>query len=397
MSNETSTSRSSRGLIGSVGALTGSLLGALFALVGRSIDETISYIERWLLDAKRAQYGLAVTRILLGLTGLGLLATNFRTRYYSFGSGSAWNGEATEPVSDFPQIWIFSLFHKLALHDVWLTVATLGLAALAIIVTLGWRTKITLPIFFAAWVSYIEVNDALGDQGDNMYRITLLTLLFADTAAHWSLDAKRRARPEARTSPAWKRALSGGAVVPSWFSNLFHNLAIVAVATHVCFVYASGALYKAGGAPWQHGYAIYSPLQTQRFGPWPELSELFTAWGPMVAVISWSSIILQMCFPMMLLRRPTRIIALFGIGSFHVGIAVLMGLPWFSLAMIAIDAIFIRDVTWARFSRLLGSSWAAARSGDQSPERIVAPIKREDSEQLAAESDEKQPVEQLVR
>ena len=107
MSNETSTSRSSRGLIGSVGALTGSLLGALFALVGRGIDETISYIERWLLDAKRAQYGLAVTRILLGLTGLGLLATNFRTRYYSFGSGSAWNGEATEPVT-LPQIWISS-------------------------------------------------------------------------------------------------------------------------------------------------------------------------------------------------------------------------------------------------------------------------------------------------
>src|SRR5699024_11416574 len=104
-----------------------------------------------------------------------------------------------------------------------------------------------------------------------------------------------------------------------------------------------------------------------------------------------------MCFPMMLLRRPTRIIALFGIGSFHVGIAVLMGLPWFSLAMIAIDAIFIRAATWARLSRLLGSSWAAARSGDQSPERIVAPIKREDSEQLAAESDEKQHVEQLVR
>jgi len=398
MNNETSNGRPSRGVIGAVGALVGSLLGAFAALVGRGIDDTISFIERWLLDAKRARYGLAVTRILLGLTGLGLLATNFRTRYYAFGSGSAWNGEAAEPVSDFPQIWIFSLFHKLALHDVWLTVATLGLAGLAIIVTLGWRTRVTLPIFFVAWVSYIEVNDALGDQGDNMYRITLLTLLFADTAAHWSLDAKRRARSEAKTGPAWKRALNGGAVMPSWFSNLFHNLAIVAVATHVCFVYASGALYKAGGAPWQHGYAIYSPLQTQRFGPWPELSELFTAWGPMVAVISWSSIILQMCFPMMLLRRPTRIVALFGIGSFHVGIAVLMGLPWFSLAMIAIDAIFIRDVTWARFSRLLSSSWAAARSGKHSPERAFRPIEPEESGPIAAESDEKHPVEeQLVR
>src|SRR5699024_7392636 len=137
----------------------------------------------------------------------------------------------------------------------------------------------------------------------------------------------------------------GDAYMPKWISNTAHNLAIVAVTCHVCFVYASGALYKAGGSPWQHGYAIYNPLQTQHFGPWPVLSDLFTTWGPMVVAISWMSIILQMSFPLMLLRRSTRILALFGIGGFHVGIAVLMGLPWFSLAMIAIDAIFIRDVT----------------------------------------------------
>src|SRR5690625_8028158 len=100
MSNEPANGRTSRGLIGAVGALVGSLLGALVALVGRGIDETVSFIERWLLDAKRTQYGLAVTMILLGLTGLGLLATNIRIRYYAFGSGSAWHGEAAEPISD---------------------------------------------------------------------------------------------------------------------------------------------------------------------------------------------------------------------------------------------------------------------------------------------------------
>ena len=36
-------------------------------------------------------------------------------------------------------------------------------------------------------------------------------------------------------------------------------------------------------------------------------------------------------------------IALVGILSFHLGIALLMGLPWFSLTMIAVDAIFIKD------------------------------------------------------
>lgn len=340
----------------------GTLIGELFRMIGELVDRGIVFTESWLVDAKRARYGLAITRILLGVTGLGLLATNFRTRYYAFGSGSAWNGEAAQPLSDFPQIPIFSGFHRLALNDAAFTAAYLALAGMAVLVILGWRMKIVLPVYFVAWVSFIEMNDSLGDQGDNMYRITLLALLFADTAGRWSLDARRRARlPEGGT---WRqRAWRGGPFVPAWITNTAHNLVLVAVACHVCFVYASGALYKAGGAPWQHGYAIYNPLHTQRFGTWPELSELFTTWSPMVTAISWSSIILQMAFPMMLLRRFTRVIALFGIGSFHVGIAILMGLPWFSLAMIAIDAIFIRDLTWKAVGDRIGTVWRESRAG----------------------------------
>lgn len=357
--------RQRRGTAAAAGHTLGTLLGNVFALGGRGLDHVLERCEIWLVDAKHARYGIAVTRILLGLTGLGLLLTNFRTRFYSFGSGSAWNTEAAEPISDFPNIWLFSLFHRLALHDVAFTLACLLLGALAVIITLGWRTKFFLPIYFVGWVSFIEVNDALTDQGDNMYRITLLTLLFVDTAGRWSLDARRRARPQARQGPLWQRVWHGGWYMPKWISNTAHNLALVAVTCHVCFVYASGALYKAGGAPWQHGYAIYNPLHTQQFGPWPVLSDLFTSWGPLVVVISWTSIIVQMSFPLMLLRRSTRILALFGIGGFHVGIAVLMGLPWFSLAMIAIDAIFIRDVTWARAGRSVSTAWNDARSQRQ--------------------------------
>ena len=359
--------RGSRRPAVTAGARTvGVLVSEVTRMLGELVDRTIVFVESWLVDAKRAAYGLAVTRILLGLTGLGLLATNFRTRYYAFGSGSAWNGEAAQPLSDFPQIWLFSGFHRLALNDAAFTAAYLALAALAVLVILGWRTKLVLPIYFVAWVSFIEMNDSLGDQGDNMYRITLLALLFADTAGRWSLDARRRARRDA-SGPWWRRAWRGLPFVPAWVTNTAHNLVLVAVAFHVCFVYASGALYKAGGTPWQHGYAIYNPLHTQRFGTWPELSELFTTWAPMVTVISWSSIILQMCFPMMLLRRATRVLALIGIGSFHLGIAVLMGLPWFSLAMIAIDAIFIRDRTWKAVSDRVGTVWEESRRSGRSP------------------------------
>ncbi|MBP2436409.1 HTTM domain-containing protein [Microbacterium amylolyticum] len=304
------------------------------------------FSESWLLDSKKASYGLAVSRIVLGLTGIGLLLTNFSTRLYAFGSGSVWNGEADNPPSDFPNMWLFSLFHSVRLNDTAFTLLYLGLLGLAIFVVLGWRIKIVLPVYFVMWVSFIEMTDALGDQGDNMYRIVLLIMLFADPAKRWSLDARRRAETGDKT------------VLPEEISNLLHNLALIAMATQVFFVYVSGGLYKAGGDPWSGGYAVYNPLMTERFGTWPILSDLVTAWGPMVTIAAWGSIILQIAFPFMLLLRPTRILALMGIMSFHLAIGLLMGLPWFSLAMIGIDFIFVRDRTWKHMAGFVRASYA---------------------------------------
>lgn len=307
------------------------------------------WTEAWLLDSKKSLYGLAVTRIVFGVTGFGLLFFNFSTRLYSFGPGSVWNGEAAAAKSDFPKIWIFSVFHDAITNGAVYTFLYLVLMFVAVLFTIGWRFKFVLPVYFVLWVSFIEANDMLGDQGDNMYRIALLFLFFADPAARLSLDARRRrkfAGTFTESTPWIVRKWRGEGLFDSQISNLFHNLTLIVLTAQVCFVYVSGALYKAGGTPWSTGYAIYNPLMTDRFGTWPELSQLFTYWAPMVAIISWSSIIIQMSFPLMLLTRPTRILALFGILSFHIGIAVLMGLPWFSLTMIAIDSIFIRDRTW---------------------------------------------------
>ncbi|MDN3310079.1 HTTM domain-containing protein [Microbacterium oryzae] len=331
------------------------LLVELWRIVAGAVRGVWLFGESWLLDSKKSLYGIAVTRILLGLTGIGLLLTNFSSRLYTFGSGSAWNGEAAEPVSEFPKIWLFSWFDRVRLDDTLFTVLYLVLLALAVLFTIGWRFKVVLPVYFVLWISFIEMNDAVGDQGDNMYRIVLLLLFFADPAARWSLDARRRARNGDRT------------ILPREISTLLHNLALVALTAQVCFVYASGGLYKAGGEPWSGGYAVYAPLMTERFGTWPVLSDLVTAWGPAVTIASWGSIILQIAFPFMLLSRPTRIIALFGIMSFHIGIGVLMGLPWFSLAMIGIDFIFIRDRTWRRALELVRTSFREEpRPGDMS-------------------------------
>lgn len=343
-----------------------SMIAGFWAMVVSAIDRISAFVGDWLFHGKKALYGLAVTRILFGVTAIGLLAANFSTRLYTFGSGSAWNGEMAEPVSDFPKIWVFGAFHAAMGNDVLYTALYLLLGVLAVLFVLGWRFRIVLPVFFCLWVGFIEANDMVGDQGDNMFRIALVLLFFADPAARWSLDARRRAKSGEWFAPGSQPALLG---------TMFHNLALVALTAQVCFVYASGALYKAGGAPWEGGYAVYNPLQTARFGTWPVLSDLVTAWGPMVTIASWGSIILQVAFPLMLLTRPTRLIGLLGILSFHIGIAVLMGLPWFSLTMIAIDSIFIRDRTWARLSAGTKRRWDVAKTtpspGSRVPEGTV--------------------------
>ncbi len=330
----------------------GSMISGFWAAVLSVIDRVSGSIEDWLFNGKKALYGLAVTRILFGVTALGLLAANFSTRLYTFGSGSAWNGELAEPVSDFPKIWIFSAFHAAMGNDVVYTLLYILLGVLAVLFTIGWRFRVVHPIFFCMWVGFIEANDMVGDQGDNMFRIALLLLFFADPAARWSVDARRRAKHGEWFTP-------GGSF--SQIGTVLHNLALVALTAQVCFVYASGALYKAGGDPWSEGYAIYNPLHTMRFGTWPVLTELVTSWGPGVVLLSWGSILLQVAFPLMLLTRPTRLVGLIGILSFHIGIAVLMGLPWFSLTMIAIDSIFIRDRTWVRMSSGVAKRWNAAK------------------------------------
>ncbi len=325
----------------------GSVVSDLFVKLSLLLVRLCRVVESYLFDGKKALYGTAVMRILFGFTGLGILLTNFNTRLYSFGSGSAWNGELAEPVSDFPKIWIFSLFHRVAANDGWFTFWYVVLIALTVLFIVGWRFRIVLPVYFAMWVGFIEMNDMLGDQGDNMYRIAMILMFFLDPAARLSFDARRRRRREWFTP--------GGPC--NQIGTVFHNLALIALAAQVIFVYTSGALFKAGGEPWSHGWAVYHPLATARFGTWPVLSEFVTSWGPTVALMTLGSIFLQAAFPFMLLHRFTRVVALVGILSLHIGIAVLMGLPWFSLAMIAIDAIFISDRSWKRIGSGVTRHW----------------------------------------
>lgn len=307
-------------------------------------------IESWLFEDKRALHGVALSRILAGSSVLGLLITNFAVRSIMFGPGSVW----AKPRRDLDEFAPVKLLDNVG--SLTFTLFYIGVMILAAMYILGWHTRLVGPLMVIANIAIVEQNPVLGDQGDNIIRIGLITLLFMHTNEHWSLDARRRARTHAR--PIGRHDPVGSAksfisnlwnsqyVLPRWFSNGVHNVALAVLAFQIFLIYVAAGLFKIQGTLWQNGTALYYPLQMQEYKPLPFLSDAFTHFGVVVAISTYMAVFIQLFFPPLLLHPVSRRIALAFIVLLHLSIAVLMALPWFSLSMIAFDAIFVSSSTY---------------------------------------------------
>ncbi|MFJ1748848.1 HTTM domain-containing protein [Streptomyces sp. NPDC088116] len=124
-------------------------------------------------------------------------------------------------------------------------------------------------------------------------------------------------------------------------ANLIHNAALGVIMAEVCLVYATAGWYKVQGSRWQDGTALYYPLKLDYFTPWPELSGLLASGAVVVMLLTYGTVIVQVAFPFTLFNRRVKNVLLVVMMMEHAGIAVLLGLPFFSLAMIAADAVFL--------------------------------------------------------
>ncbi|MFF8834051.1 HTTM domain-containing protein [Streptomyces sp. NPDC015130] len=124
-------------------------------------------------------------------------------------------------------------------------------------------------------------------------------------------------------------------------ANLAHNAALFVIMVEVCLIYATAGWYKIQGSRWQDGTALYYPLHLDYFSPWPLLSELLGSSGIMVLLLTYGTVIVQIAFPFTLFHRKVKNVLLVAMMLEHAGIAVLLGLPVFSLAMISADAVFL--------------------------------------------------------
>ncbi|MER8000210.1 HTTM domain-containing protein [Streptomyces sp. NPDC095613] len=256
---------------------------------------------------------------------------------------------------------------------------------------LGWRTRTMSVIFMLGVLSLQNRSIFVGDGGDNVVHLMAIYLVLTRCGRVWSLDA-RRAATTARAAAAPVRdrvgpvlwgvmavpllvgTVTDGVTVEVWLlvlcwgmwaaqglwwlanrrgptgearalldvlANILHNGALLVIMAEVCLIYATAGWYKIQGSRWQDGTALYYPLKLDYFSPWPGLSDLLAANGIVVLLLTYGTVAVQVAFPFALLNRRVKNVLLVVMMLEHLGIAVLLGLPFFSLAMITADAVFL--------------------------------------------------------
>ena len=289
----------------------------------------LHHIYAWFVSNRHASYGFAAMRITSGTLIFGWLVLNLPIALKIWGPGADYWAPYREVLG---YKWPLNILEDATtpFFLVWYCIAIILAGAF----TLGWRTRIITPLLFIFYTAINAQNTPISDGGNYFIRIMLIYLIFVDVSKRWSLDSRRRARSRSTS----KRETEIGTVL--------HNVALCLVIAQLCIVYFEAGMYKVPGTLWENGTAIYYPLQSEAYGVFPLMSDLLTHNSWMVTLITYGTVIVQVAFPFMLFNRITRRIALILVLGMHVGIAIFMGLPFFSGIMASADAVLVSSSTW---------------------------------------------------
>ncbi|MFJ5092946.1 HTTM domain-containing protein [Streptomyces sp. NPDC088557] len=387
---------------GGVGALEPGPVPSGVVPLGRSADGAGGTRARESFDRRLARavqtvtgrslgaYQSAIVRIGFALTWLVFLLRELPHRHELYGPDSPWSWELAHRLITDNRAFTVLLWSD---GNPWFEFVYAVAVLSAVLLLLGWRTRAVSVVFMVGVLSLLNRSVFVGDGGDNVLHLAAIYLVFTRCSQVWSLDARRAARAaraadagepprQDRVGPLLWTVLGGFLLATTWFSgvsgewwlpvllwvlwlgnglwwlvrrqapdeprtlldalaNLAHNAALLVLMAEVCLIYATAGWYKIQGSRWQDGTALFYPLNLDYFTPWPALSELLGTSGTMVMLLTYGTVLVQVAFPFTLFHRKVKNVLLVAMMLEHAGIAVLLGLPVFSLAMISADAVFL--------------------------------------------------------
>ena len=316
----------------------------------------------YLITHMVALYGTAVLRIGYGSLYLIFLLHEYPRHDALWGPDAPWTPALNQQFANDPGLdwfavdrwWYTFLGHGgRTWFEFWYHAAIL----VCLLFALGWRTRVTSVCFALTIMAFTGRDVFLTDGGDNIMGLMAIYLAFSRCGARWSLDSRRRRRQAAK-----RRA--GGVAEFSWpdtpgwqavaeldrtreeIVTFLHNAAVLVIAAQTCVVYAAAGLYKSQGSYWQNGTALYYTLHLDWFRPWPGLSDFMAGQSVTTAIVAYLTVFVQIAFPFAVFSKWLKYPCLVMLVGMHFSIAVVMGLPLFSAAMMVGDAVFLPTSLW---------------------------------------------------
>jgi hypothetical protein len=341
------------------------------SVAGTWLGERITAGWHLLTGRPVSLYAAAVLRIGYGLLYLTFLLREFPHRHEIWGPGSAWTPAlARELFEQTGWVSVLVLSDSRAFLELCYGLALVTSA----LFTLGWRTRLMSVLFAVVVTSFHARAIFMTDGGDNLILLMALYLVLTACGRRWSLDARRkRAKPVPADRaprppghPLVRQLLDARDVLVT----VVHNCGMFLIAAQVCLLYGSAGLYKVQGSTWGNGTALHYALNLELFRPWPVLSDFVDEHALVIAVAGYLTVLLQVAFPFVLFGRLKYPVLTMLLGM-HIGIAVLMGLPLFSGAMIVADAVFLPDRFYVLLPRLGRRVLRRTDGGEPAPVRAA--------------------------
>jgi hypothetical protein len=275
----------------------------------------ICKVWRWLAKDPHQLIGVRILQMSIGVVMLYQVAITLPFASYFWGPHGVGYG-STSPILGTTLGNIVDHVYT-ADASIFCVLFILSIGALGLLFGFCTRlaTFITLVMSFILYNRLLEITDG----GDNIIQLVLIYMLFL--------------------LPHRAKFCSGQLRV--WL----HNIAVLAIALQVLIVYTASVFSKLSGDQWPQGIAMYTLSQVQLYSL-PAARGIFTI--PLIVYItSYSTLIYQLLFPLIIHTRFKLLWVVFGI-FFHLGIVVLIGLVTFSTMMIALELFFITDQEYAK-------------------------------------------------
>lgn len=336
-----------------------------------------------------APYQSAVIRIGFSLTWLALLLREWVHRNQLYGADSPWSWAMAREWNATNHAFTILLWHD---GRLWFEIVYMAAMAASVMLLLGWRTRTASLLFMIGVLALQNRDPFVGNGGDNVIHIMAIYMVFTRCGQVWSLDAQRAADSRdgyrdgdqdsgqdvagiamwacfaavltvvtglGKLSTGWALLLWGFLLAQmAWWlvrnyapgeprtvmamvGNVVHAGAMLVIAVQVCLIYSSSGWYKIQGSLWQDGTAIYYALHLGNVTPWPALSHAVASSSLLILILSYGTVIVEVAFPFTLFNSRVRTVMVAIMMSMHAGIGILLGLPFFTMAMIAADSLFL--------------------------------------------------------